>query len=137
MERVSTIDIFPTLISLFDNKSLSEYNLSGVSLLPLMNNEPFKEKEIFSATAFRGALKYSVIRGDYKLITYANGTIIGFYNIKEDKKESKNLANVNSDLLDLINHIQKTTKIENKKNFKTKNIDKETLKQLKSLGYLT
>jgi len=138
-QKVSTIDIFPTLVEIFDRDNLDKYSFSGQSLLPLIENRNWEEKPIFSSTAFKGPLKYSLIKENYKIIKYAEGPIIGIYDLDKDPEESKNLKND-----PLFNYLQDSLQelIELKSNDLTKKdkekseIDEETLEQLKSLGYM-
>jgi choline-sulfatase len=141
-QKVSTIDIFPTLVDLFDRDSYDAYNLTGQSLLPLVeNNKKWREKPILSATGFRGLLKYSLIVGDYKIIRYADGDVIGLYNLKNDPNESENLMKSDSKTLKFLNGLLLLKLITGDKETKYhteigSELDEETLEDLKSLGYI-
>lgn len=139
-QKVSTIDIFPTLVDLFDRDNYDAYDFSGQSLLPLVENKKWEEKPIFSATGFRGLLKYSLIAGDYKIIRYADGDVIGLYNLKNDPNESENLMKSDSKILKFLNCLlSKLIAGDKETKYHTEigsELDKKTLEDLKSLGYI-
>lgn len=97
-QNVGTIDLLPTLMHLVNGK-LPQDRFTGKSLLPLIKGNHWSEKPIFSATQFRGPLQYSWINGDYKLIKYASGDIIGLFDLKRDPKETDNLKDTHPQLL--------------------------------------
>jgi len=115
-ERVSTIDIFPTIFELMDDRISTDNdgaggNFTGQSLVPLMLYDDWDERPIFSGTAFRDPLKYSLIKGGYKFMKYAQdeaykrsdfeyepGQFIGLYNINDDPMEQDNLLESNPGL---------------------------------------
>jgi arylsulfatase A-like enzyme len=71
--------------------------LDGDSLLPLMRGEALKERALFwhvASTYINPAC--SIIRkGDWKLIQFLKEGNVELYNLKEDLKESRNLAALN------------------------------------------
>jgi len=94
-EKVSLIDIFPTLVEIFGAESDHGDDFTGQSLWPLITHKDWEEKPILSATAIRGYVKHSLIKGDYKLIKNTElNKIIGLFNLKEDPYEQNDLQNV-------------------------------------------
>jgi len=135
-ERISTIDLFPTLTKIYAPET--DYDFSGASLWPLLSGKPWNGKPIFSATAFRSDKKYSLIMNDYKLIKSADGSLIGVYNISRDPKEKTKLDD-NKILKSLEYLMTQLIKVK-LKNIVFENIDKDAidpaiLKQLRDLGY--
>ena len=137
-QRVSTMDIFPTLVEMVEGNS-TEYGFSGSSLVPIIHGIPEGEGPLYSATAFRGPKKYSIIIGDYKLITQANGKAIGMYNLKDDPEETKDLQGLMPVLLSKVNEtlFKEISSHSGKIREDAPEIDQETLEQLKALGYMT
>jgi arylsulfatase A-like enzyme len=90
-QLVSLVDVFPTIVDLIDGESLPALELSGQSLLPLMLGEPWQERPVVSATAFRGAPQHAVISGQYKLILHTENDQRELYDLRFDTGERLNL----------------------------------------------
>jgi len=97
--RVTTLDLFPTLVELLGGAAKDDLRFSGKSLVPLMKGGDQPAEPILSASAFRGPLKYSLIDGDYKLIRYASGGIIGLFDLRKDPGETIDLSGTQADRL--------------------------------------
>lgn len=90
-QPVSTVDVFPTLVSLVDPGALDELGLSGQSLAPLIEGKSWSPKPLFAATGFRKARQHAVIDGDFKLIVDGVSGEKALYNLKTDPGELRNL----------------------------------------------
>jgi len=140
-ENVGTIDIFPTLIDLQEPNSSQNYDLTGYSLLPLLNGKikgiDWNTRPIFSATAFRGNLKYSLIFNGFKLVQYVDNKTIGLFDIDKDRGELNNLKIENQIEVYrnlLWNYIFGLDPAKNKDG--GIELSQEALDSLKSLGYV-
>jgi arylsulfatase A-like enzyme len=98
-ERVTTLDIFPTLVELLGGSAQQDLRFSGRSLIPLLSDGQRIPEPILSVSAFRGPLKYSLIDGDYKLIRHASGEIIGLFDLRTDPGETTDLSGTHTDEL--------------------------------------
>ena len=138
-EAVSLIDIFPTVVDIVEGDSGNKYDLTGQSLLPLIEEGPWREKPIFSATAFRGPLKYSLIDGRHKMIRYASGDVVGYYDLKDDPNELHSLDPGDSLPFRLmseeLSRLIEKTKITDSGEATLSQPDEQNLKDLRSLGY--
>ena len=139
-EAVSLIDIFPTLVDIIEGNSGGKYNLTGQSLLPLIEKRPWQERLIFSSSAFRVPLKYSLIDGRYKMIKYAHGDVIGLYDLENDPNELQSLDPDGSFPFRLmsarLSRLIAETKNTNAGEAKVSQPDEQDLKDLRSLGYV-
>ncbi len=94
----STMDIFPTIAEIIgiDDSNMTS-PIDGISLFPILNSNIEKRKV---KIPFRFKDKGALIDNDIKLIiTSLSEMKFELYNLKNDPTESKNIANINSDLL--------------------------------------
>ena len=94
----STMDIFPTIAEIIgiDDSNMTS-PIDGISLFPILNSNIEKRKV---KIPFRFKDKGALIDNDIKLIiTSLSEMKFELYNLKNDPKETKNIANINSDLL--------------------------------------
>ena len=157
-ETVTLLDIFPTIIDYFtlnDKNKISNYKLSGMSLLSLLkgNNMKFKSRTIFASidkNKIIAAIKngWKLIYNPKKIKTMAqfdvpyNYSKLELYNFANDTKEKNNVFKKNRKLIsEFIKSINSYLREKNTirkgllKNRKYEN-SPETLKRLKTLGYI-
>lgn len=102
-QRVSLVDIFPTILE-FSGINISEEDIDGVSLIPLLEGDAkFKRdkfiiSEIFGRFGLGEASLRALYDGDWKIINanLSNSDYKLFsslFNLKNDPNESKNLYN--------------------------------------------
>lgn len=136
-QRVSLIDIFPTLIDAAGLSPPDSVLLTGRSLVPLLRGEVLPSEPIFTATGMRGARKFSVIVDDLKLIQYATGEHIGLFDLARDPEERWDLGD-DARLADLqaqlARHIAVAADASGRGT--PEPLDEETRKALEALGYL-
>jgi len=132
-KQVQSIDILPTILDIAKIKAPRE--VSGVSLLPLIKNGRYPVRYAFSEAP---VLKQECIRTeDWKLIYKGKNDQYELYNLKDDPKETKNLADaektqfqsLKKKLHDWIN--EERPKAITQKQF----LDDATKEKLRSLGY--
>jgi arylsulfatase A-like enzyme len=88
-QRVSTADVFPTVVDLLGLPPAP--NQAGRSLM--RGAERSSERApIVAATAFRGALKLALIEGDEKLIQHGGGEVVGLFDLGSDPRETRDLS---------------------------------------------
>ncbi|MDB2685686.1 sulfatase [Mariniblastus sp.] len=91
---IQGLDFFPTFLDL---AGVSDYSgvLDGDSLMPLIKGEDFKERPLFwhLASTYKNPPCSIIRRGDWKLIQFLKKGNIELYNLRDDLKESRNLAN--------------------------------------------
>jgi arylsulfatase A-like enzyme len=146
--QVRSIDILPTILDFLNIKPTN--NLEGRSLLPLLEdpylnicNEVYIDHNLDDRIILKGIIKDNrwkyiyTIKSDKRDIKK-----LGFeelYNLKEDPKELNNLVNKRPNILNYLrNKLAYYQKYCTSKAFtapKAK-LDKQTIKQLKALGYL-
>jgi len=92
------MDYFPTFLDLAQVKDYKGV-LDGTSIVPLLKKESFKERPLFwhLASTYRNPPCSMIRKGDWKLIQFLNDGKVELYNLKEDLKETKNLADSNSE----------------------------------------
>lgn len=94
-DRVSSIDVMPTLLDLLDVRvpEAARKQLRGTSLVPAMRGEPVR-RDVFSETDYRlYTYKRSVITPDgWKLICTLESRSRELYDLTNDPGETKNLA---------------------------------------------
>jgi arylsulfatase A-like enzyme/Flp pilus assembly protein TadD len=137
-EYVSHIDIFPTIC---DVLGMEKPNfLQGISLLPLMNGKKIRKRAIYFESMYayynRGwAPLQGFIEEDRKFI---DSPLPEFYDLENDFDEQINLIqNIDLEeqkkkmrkLMDTLSSLQKTQS--------PRKVDSDTLKKLKSLGYVS
>jgi arylsulfatase A-like enzyme len=139
-EAVSTIDILPTLIDALGVPTPESYRFSGQSLLPLTRGEPWQERPIISATAFRGPLQLSLVSDGYKYIRFADGAPIGLYDQHNDPIEQHNLLSQQPErtarMESALAEILKRSESVNGTAGAQSELDTATKEDLRSLGYL-
>lgn len=106
-EPVSTLDFYPTLVSLAKAQLPSTQAVDGTDITPLFDGEPLEREAIFfhfpayleggkkgkkSKALWRNTPSSMVRMGDYKLIEFFEYGQIELYNLKKDQKETTNLA---------------------------------------------
>lgn len=105
-DYVSSIDLGPTILNTVGMAYPQE--CTGVSLLPLMKNEPFEHPPVYAEQTYRyqsffvrpdqnvspDTKKYAVITQDgYKLIYNRNPYSFELFDLKNDPREERNLFN--------------------------------------------
>ena len=94
---IQGLDFFPTFL---DMAGVSEYSglLDGDSLMPLLKGDDFKERPLFwhLASTYKNPPCSVIRKGDWKLIQFLKNGKIELYNLREDLKESRNLATENA-----------------------------------------
>ncbi len=130
-QRVSLIDIFPTILDIFQEKE----NCDGISLFPLIKGENLRKRNLlfesyYSAINFGTLPIYGVFIDNFKIIFPEP---LEIYDLRKDMVEVVNIFEEKKDLAekakDLVKKIIENPKIEI--------ADREALKVLKSLGYLS
>lgn len=106
-----TIDIFPTILEMINEKNENIHNeIYGKSLIPLVNESESSEREVFVETGglygpWPSPKKHNVFcirKSNHKLIYNDTPQSWEFYNLNDDPTESKNIFNeTNEDILDL------------------------------------
>ncbi|MDF7799841.1 sulfatase [Pontiellaceae bacterium B1224] len=93
---IQGLDFFPTFLQL---AGVSDYagKLDGDSLVPLMEGMPLKERSLFwhLASTYKDPPCSVIRKGDWKLVQFLKEGNVELYNLKQDLKESRNLAAVN------------------------------------------
>jgi arylsulfatase A-like enzyme len=103
---VSSVDFYPTFLSIAGTKPKPEAKLDGINLVPLLTKSIQPEREALywhypSETGqWVNRMASAVRKGDYKLINFYNGNRFELYNIKDDISEKNNLAMANTAKLD-------------------------------------
>ena len=153
---VQSIDIYPTLLDLLGVASPAE--TKGNSLLPLINgHEQWKDRPVFSENnedpmcrvMGEGAgVAKSMITGQWKFIinfkppSKMERPKYELYNIKDDPKETNNLAGSHSKLVcqfekqDMKWSSESLESLETGEQVMKKNLDPAVIEQLEKLGYL-
>jgi arylsulfatase A-like enzyme/Flp pilus assembly protein TadD len=137
-QYVGHIDIFPTVCDILN--ILPPDSLQGISLRPALKNRPLPERALYIESLYpsisRGwAPITGIIRGGKKFL---NSPIPELYDLSHDFSESKNLAQerelgiYRKSLADLVKTYSYPEKIE-----QSKRVDRQTLKTLASLGYIS
>ena len=90
------LDYFPTFLELAKFKNYHQ-TLDGASLLPLLKGKKITERALFwhIASTYKDPPCSIIRKGDWKLIQFLNDGKLELYNLEEDLKESKNLADQN------------------------------------------
>jgi arylsulfatase A-like enzyme len=133
-----SIDLYPTIMDLLGIKATAE--LDGRSLLPFVFDDSLDADTGYAIAEYAGVSAITDNRA--KLIVRDNG--IEFYDLVSDPNEENNVAAVKPDVVKMyLAELQKTTNSNrmNTKQVKTErqrrhNYDPETLRQLKTLGYI-
>ena len=136
-QNVSHIDLFPTICERLGMDAPS--SLQGVSLVPLMLGQILDEKNIY----FESLLPYytmgwapqrGIIQGRYK---YIDSPIPELYDIVKDFDEKNDISQKNDLEIyrKLLSELTDTQESNESVGF-NKNIDREALERLRSLGYV-
>ncbi|MFY0714899.1 sulfatase [Seonamhaeicola sp. NFXS20] len=90
------MDYFPTFLELANIKDYKGV-LDGTSIVPLLKNNSFKERALFwhLASTYKNPPCSIIRKGDWKLIQFLNDGKLELYNLKDDLKETYNLAEEN------------------------------------------
>ena len=137
---VSTIDIFPTIVRLFDFKIRTK--LEGVNLIPLINDKKYEKNRYIFSYLWKKIDKVkefkAVIFHKYHYIENNKGDKF-LFDMSNDKKEKFNIYSLHPETALLLrkkfyHFFRNSRKYQSKKTSVT--LDKEKLKILKSLGYV-
>ncbi|MGJ8724402.1 MAG: sulfatase [Roseibacillus sp.] len=92
-EMIQGLDYFPTFLELAGITDF-EGTLDGKSIVPLLTEEPFVERSLFwhLPSTYKNPPSSIIRKGDWKLIQFLKGGKLELYSLKDDLKESKNLA---------------------------------------------
>ncbi|ANW95374.1 sulfatase [Wenyingzhuangia fucanilytica] len=90
------MDYFPTFLDLANIKDYKGV-LDGTSILPVLKNNSFKERPLFwhLASTYKNPPCSIIRKGNWKLIQFLNDGKLELYNLKDDLKETENLADIN------------------------------------------
>jgi len=91
----STNDYFPTILDFFDIKQDKDIPLDGISLLPLMRDEPMPERPPLAFAfmrLYRNTERYALIDGNFKIGVHDERDM-ELFNLATDPGEENNLAN--------------------------------------------
>ncbi len=101
-EPTTTPDFYPTLLQLCGLSLRPQQHMDGVSILPLLREEPFARGPLFWHYPHYGnqggTPGCSVREGDYKLIQFFEDGHIELYNLREDISETCDLAQARPDI---------------------------------------
>lgn len=134
--NTQSVDFFPTLIDLLGIKT--DLKLSGKSLLPFMLSAENSSDVGYSISEYTGVS--AIVDHRFKLIITDKTTEL--FNLAKDPKEQKNLAAAMpdkvADLTIKLAELRKTTQsvIPNSAGAPQQEYDPETIRQLKTLGYI-
>ncbi len=134
-ENVGLIDVTPTILKLIKDDSSSIHNHKEQDLLQRNG----KGSLIISEGLFYGVQRLSVIQGNFKLIVKPENSgfnMIELYNLYNDPKEYKNLAQVNNSKVEELLKILKMFEIKIPEESQKKEVDSIVLERLRNLGYL-
>lgn len=92
-ELISAVDWFPTFLDLANVSDHKEL-LDGESMVPLLQGGTLGERAVFwhNASMWKTPANSIIRKGDWKLIQFLNDGKIELYNLKDDLKETTNLA---------------------------------------------
>lgn len=137
-ENVGIIDIFPTILDILSIPQ--EPNFDGKSLVPLITGKRGYDKRAIISELYRDENNaLSVSQDKWKYIHDYKNNKIELFDIKNDKNEKINLADKNPDVKQLMeNQLAKFLESSKINRIKPQVIttDKNTLRELKSLGYV-
>jgi len=137
-ENVGIIDIFPTILDILNIPI--ELKLDGKSFLPLIENRKSSDKRIIVSELYREEANIlSLIQGKWKYIHDYKENKAELYDLKMDRDEKINLIDKNPAIRsNMENQLKKYLESVKGRKIKPKviNPDEDTLKRLKSLGYV-
>lgn len=92
------MDYFPTFLELAQIQNYKGV-LDGESIVPILENKPFESRSLFwhLASTYKNPPCSIIRKGDWKLIQFLNDGKVELYNLKEDLKETENLAGSNKE----------------------------------------
>lgn len=90
-QRISTLDVFPTIVEMAGANPREHKQLDGLSLFPLLHGGKRKQQPIYIYRSYDDT-PASLILGDYKYIVSRSGKD-EFYNLKNDPGEQNNIIN--------------------------------------------
>ena len=95
-KAIQGLDYFPTFLDLAGVKDYKG-TLDGQSLTPLLKDKPFEERALFwhLASTYKNPPCSVIRKGDWKLIQFLKDGKTELYNLRDDLKESQNLATKN------------------------------------------
>jgi arylsulfatase A-like enzyme len=143
---VSHVDLMPTLAELLDAKCLE--SPSGVSLVPLLrgeNPESLRDRDQYVVSPLRDDDTDALVQGRYKLIASGADRELELYDLIADPGETRNLAAARQEtanaMLRRLRQWRKRNEERRQRNLALvgeppQAEDKETLEQLKALGYI-
>jgi len=140
--RVSTMDVFPTLVEMLGGKnSDGRFGDCSRSLLTLLKGEGGVEAPIVAATAFRSRPKYSIILGRYKLIKDADERV-ELYDLEADPGERRNIGQEDPKTVarleaELDRRIKEGEESVQERMRRAIEVDDDLRKRLEELGYVT
>lgn len=97
-EPIHVVDYFPTFLELAGLELAGGTDHSGTldgdSLVPLLRGEPLRDRALFwhVASTYQQPPCSVVRQGDWKLVQFLKHGELELYNLREDLKESRNLA---------------------------------------------
>jgi len=97
------MDFFPTFLELANIQNFNGL-LDGMSLVPLMRGEEIQERPLFwhIASTYKNPPCSIIRKGKWKLIQFLIDGRVELYNLEEDLKESKNLAEVEEQMTKML-----------------------------------
>jgi len=135
-DPVQVLDIFPTLSDL-TNRNTAGLELSGHNLLAPGNTSQNSSRFMYAET-YKGKAPRSVQSESYKLIYNSQEKDFEFFDIVEDPQEQKPIGiSGNPEIETLRKEMLRFLELAKKGlQGKAKALDKETIQELKSLGYI-
>lgn len=146
LQQIRHTDIFPTLFELVDLK-LNLENISGQSLVPLLENNPIEEKPVYMEGRYRIEKdeSLSVIGIRTSMYKYFRGrkkttNNVFLFDLKNDPHEEVNIVKSNPDIVEKFEKIITDTVDNNYNKIKTTELTKEEENrvelELRRLGYI-
>lgn len=137
--QVRLIDIMPTVLDILDMDFDKEV-VSGESLLPLISGESANNRLAVSEFMSRGPDQKSIRFNGYKLIHNLKSGKIELYDLSADPSEYRDMADekpeIRDDLLDRLKREIEKSALERQGQAEFPELDEETVKALRALGYL-
>jgi len=139
-ERVGTIDLAPTILH-YLGLSFPRHNQQNKNLIPFTNNDKTYNNLAISATTRRGFDLQSLTWNKWKLLCDLGKNSNKLFDLKNDPKETTNVAKENkavySKMLKILKDWNGDVLIQRvKAKVKRPNFSKDEIKKLRSLGYL-
>jgi len=139
-EKVSTLDIFPTLCDFFKFQC-SKFSLQGISLIPLIKKKNHIGRTFYAFTKlpeidFGWAPLSAIIEDNWK---YVDGPSPELFDLLNDAYEKNNLYSLDNKIAKKLKKKLETW-IDSEKNYSVSaelKADKDSIEKLKSLGYIS